>query len=205
MAALVLSAGNFLRGIHTDSHDIGVMVLLVADRRREVSQQPERNVPLDRDFAHLLAQQRHPILEVVLPGRNNKLESRHSSFLARPPESQSPPLFPHGLGHLLGLSVHDITSVPYSREPSDDPVLAKLGPNRVLERGMVTTVEPGIYFIDALLGDPARREKFAESVVWERADELRGFGGIRIEDDVLVTDGDPEGLTAAIAKPLRIG
>ncbi len=113
--------------------------------------------------------------------------------------------FPHGLGHLLGLSVHDITSVPYSREPSDDPLLAKLGPNRVLEPGMVTTVEPGIYFIDALLGDPARREKFAENVVWERVDELRGFGGIRIEDDVLVTDGDPEVLTAAIAKPLRIG
>jgi len=113
--------------------------------------------------------------------------------------------FPHGLGHLLGLSVHDITSVPYSREPSDDPVLAKLGPNRVLEPGMVTTVEPGIYFIDALLGDPARREKFAESVVWERVDELRGFGGIRIEDDVLVTDVDPEVLTAAIAKPIRIG
>lgn len=113
--------------------------------------------------------------------------------------------FPHGLGHLLGLSVHDITSVPYSREPSDDPMLSKLGPNRVLEPGMVTTVEPGIYFIDALLGDPARREKFAESVVWERADELRGFGGIRIEDDVLVTDSDPEVLTAAIAKPLRVG
>lgn len=113
--------------------------------------------------------------------------------------------FPHGLGHLLGLSVHDITSVPYSREPSDDPMLSKLGPNRVLEPGMVTTVEPGIYFIDALLGDPARREKFAESVVWERVDELRGFGGIRIEDDVLVTADDPEVLTAAIAKPIRIG
>ncbi len=113
--------------------------------------------------------------------------------------------FPHGLGHLLGLSVHDITSVPYSREPSDDPLLSRLGPNRVLEPGMVTTVEPGIYFIDALLGDPARREKFAESVVWDRVDELRGFGGIRIEDDVLVTDGDPEVLTVAIDKPMRIG
>ena len=113
--------------------------------------------------------------------------------------------FPHGLGHLLGLSVHDITSVPYSREPSDDPLLSRLGPNRVLEPGMVTTVEPGIYLIDALLDDPARREKFAESVVWERVDELRGFGGIRIEDDVLVTDGDPEVLTAAIGKPIRIG
>ncbi len=113
--------------------------------------------------------------------------------------------FPHGLGHLLGLSVHDITSIPYSREPSDDPLLSQLGPGRVLGPGMVTTVEPGIYFIDALLCDPARREKFAESVVWERVDELRGFGGIRIEDDVLVTDGDPEVLTAAIDKPIRIG
>ncbi len=113
--------------------------------------------------------------------------------------------FPHGLGHLLGLSVHDITSVPYSRTPSDDPLLSRLGPDRVLEEGMVTTVEPGIYFIDALLDDPARREKMAESVVWERVDELRGFGGVRIEDDILVTGAEPEVLTDAIAKPMRIG
>ena len=113
--------------------------------------------------------------------------------------------FPHGLGHLLGLSVHDITSVPYSREPSEHPLLSRLGPDRVLEPGMVTTVEPGIYFIEALLGDPARREKFADCVVWERVDKLRGFGGIRIEDDVLVTEGEPEVLTDSIAKPIRIG
>ena len=113
--------------------------------------------------------------------------------------------FPHGLGHLLGLSVHDSSGFPPGHERSDDPQLRYLRTDRGLEPGMVTTVEPGIYFIDALLGDPARREKFAESVVWERVDELRGFGGIRIEDDVLVTDGDPEVLTAAIAKPIRIG
>ncbi|WP_419945303.1 aminopeptidase P N-terminal domain-containing protein [Candidatus Poriferisodalis sp.] len=121
------------------------------------------------------------------------------------PEGAVALFFPHGLGHLLGLSVHDITSVPYSSGSSDDPVLVKLGPNRVLESGMVTTVEPGIYFIEALLGDQARREKFAESVVWERVDEMRGFGGIRIEDDVLVTESGPEVLTAAIAKPIRVG
>ena len=113
--------------------------------------------------------------------------------------------FPHGLGHQLGLSVHDVTGIPRGHERSDDPQLKYLRTDRELEAGMVTTVEPGLYFIDALLGDSARREKFAEHVVWERADELRGFGGIRIEDDVLVTDGDPEVLTAAIAKPLRIG
>ncbi len=113
--------------------------------------------------------------------------------------------FPHGLGHLLGLSVHDASGFPPGHERSEDPQLRYLRTDRGLEPGMVTTVEPGVYFIDALLGDPARREKFAESVVWERVDELRGFGGIRIEDDVLVTDGDPEVLTAAIAKPIRIG
>ncbi len=113
--------------------------------------------------------------------------------------------FPHGLGHLLGLSVHDASGFPPGHERSDDPQLRYLRTDRGLEPGMITTVEPGLYFIDALLGDPARREKFAESVVWERVDELRGFGGIRIEDDVLVTDGDPEVLTAAIAKPIRIG
>jgi len=100
--------------------------------------------------------------------------------------------FIHRTGHGIGVEVHE---PPYVTEPNSDPI----------EVGHAFSIEPGIYFIDALLGDPARREKFAESVVWERADELRGFGGIRIEDDVLVTDGDPEVLTAAIAKPLRIG
>ena len=113
--------------------------------------------------------------------------------------------FPHGLGHQLGLSVHDVTGIPRGHERSDDPALKYLRIDRELEAGMVTTVEPGLYFIDALLGDPDRREKFADSVVWDRVDELRGFGGIRIEDDVLVTDGDPEVLTAAIGKPIRIG
>ncbi len=113
--------------------------------------------------------------------------------------------FPHGLGHLLGLSVHDASGFPPGHERSSDPHLRYLRTDRGLEPGMVTTVEPGVYFIDALLCDAARREKFAESVVWERVDELRGFGGIRIEDDVLVTDGEPEVLTAAIPKPIRIG
>ena len=113
--------------------------------------------------------------------------------------------FPHGLGHQLGLSVHDVTGIPRGHERSDDPALKHLRIDRELEAGMVTTVEPGLYFIDALLGDPARREKFAGSVVWDRVDELRGFGGIRIEDNVLVTDGEPEVLTAAIGKPIRIG
>jgi Xaa-Pro aminopeptidase len=70
---------------------------------------------------------------------------------------------------------------------------------------MITSVEPGVYFIDALLADPAVRQQFETEVVWDTVDLLRGFGGIRIEDDVHVTNGEPEVLSGAIAKPLRIG
>jgi len=70
---------------------------------------------------------------------------------------------------------------------------------------MITSVEPGVYFIDALLGDPALRNQFTDEVVWSEVDALRGFGGIRIEDDVHITNTEPEVLSGAIAKPLRIG
>ena len=113
--------------------------------------------------------------------------------------------FPHGLGHLIGLSVHDAGGYASGREPSAHPQMRYLRTDRVLQAGMVTSVEPGVYFIDALLDDPQNWERFGTEVVWERVDELRGFGGIRIEDDVLITNGDPEVLSAAIAKPIRIG
>jgi Xaa-Pro aminopeptidase len=60
------------------------------------------------------------------------------------------------------------------------------------------TVEPGIYFIPALLQDPTLRERHRDAVRWDRVDALLEFGGIRIEDDVLVTDDEPDVLTAAI-------
>jgi Xaa-Pro aminopeptidase len=113
--------------------------------------------------------------------------------------------FPHGLGHLIGLTVHDAGGYPPGRERSSHPQLRYLRTDRPLEAGMITSVEPGVYFIDALLGDPDVRARHAEHVVWDNVDPLRGVGGIRIEDDVHVTDGDPEVLSAAIPKPLRIG
>jgi len=113
--------------------------------------------------------------------------------------------FPHGLGHLIGITVHDAGGYRSDREPSSHPQLRYLRTDRPLEAGMITSVEPGVYFIDALLDDPANREEHADTVVWDRVDELHGFGGIRIEDDIHVTDDEPENLTAAIAKPIRIG
>lgn len=113
--------------------------------------------------------------------------------------------FPHGLGHLIGITVHDAGGYPPGRERSPHPQLRYLRTDRPLEEGMITSVEPGVYFIPALLGDPAVRAAHADSVNWPLADELATFGGIRIEDDIHVTSGEPEVLSAAIPKPLRIG
>ena len=71
-----------------------------------------------------------------------------------------------------------------------------------LQPGYVVTIEPGVYFIDALLTDPGRRETFADAVNWDRVDTLRGFGGIRIEDDILVTEHGAEVLSGMIPKSI---
>ena len=106
--------------------------------------------------------------------------------------------FPHGLGHMVGLGVRDASGFLPGRPRSSRPGLSMLRTDLPLEQGYVMTVEPGIYFIPALLQDPAQRERHRDAVRWDRVDALLDFGGVRIEDDVLVTDGAPEVLTAAI-------
>jgi Xaa-Pro aminopeptidase len=114
-------------------------------------------------------------------------------------ERDTPALFfPHGIGHMVGLGVRDASGYLPGRTRSDRPGLSMLRTDLPLEAGYVMTVEPGIYFIPALLQDPALRERHRDAVRWDRVDALMGFGGIRIEDDVLVTASDPEVLTAAI-------
>ena len=106
--------------------------------------------------------------------------------------------FPHGLGHMLGLSTHDCGGYLEGRVPEDRFGLAWLRTDLPLAPGYVVTIEPGIYFIPALLTDAERRERHRANVVWERADQLLDFGGIRIEDDVLVTEDGCEVLSAAL-------
>jgi Xaa-Pro aminopeptidase len=72
----------------------------------------------------------------------------------------------------------------------------------ILRPGYIVTVEPGLYFIPALLNDPVRREKFRDCVNWPLAEKYLGLGGVRIEDNIHVTAGAPENLTAAIPKGL---
>ncbi|HJT98518.1 MAG TPA: Xaa-Pro dipeptidase [Rhodanobacteraceae bacterium] len=105
--------------------------------------------------------------------------------------------FPHGLGHGIGLQVHEIAGFQESErggtipKPKGHPYLRL---TRMLETGMVTTIEPGIYFIDMLLAE-LRKKPAAKDVAWDKVDAFRKYGGIRIEDDVVCTGGEPENLT----------
>jgi len=104
---------------------------------------------------------------------------------------------PHGIGHLLGLEVHDVGGFMASPEggaiarPEGHPYLRL---TRRLEPGFVVTMEPGIYFIDQLL-ERARADERAGLINWSRVGELSRFGGIRIEDDLAVREGGCENLT----------
>ncbi len=105
--------------------------------------------------------------------------------------------FPHGIGHYIGLQVHDVGGFLASDtggridQPDGHPFLRL---TRVLEPGAVVTIEPGIYFAELLL-EELRQGEHANAVNWDRVDAFRPYGGIRIEDDVVCTDGDPINLT----------
>jgi Xaa-Pro aminopeptidase len=105
--------------------------------------------------------------------------------------------FPHGIGHMVGLGIRDAGEVLRGRagtRPGFPPVRVDLP----LEPGHCFTVEPGIYFVPALLQDEARRRTHADAVDWNRVDRMLGFGGIRIEHNVLITDDGYEILTADV-------
>jgi Xaa-Pro aminopeptidase len=101
--------------------------------------------------------------------------------------------FPHGVGHMVGLGVRDAGfATDEARDPA--PGLPRLRVDIPLEPRHAWTVEPGIYFVAPLLA--AHRDR--GDVDWDRVDELLGFGGVRIEQNVLITDGGCDVLTEAI-------
>ncbi|HYL03730.1 MAG TPA: Xaa-Pro dipeptidase [Steroidobacteraceae bacterium] len=104
---------------------------------------------------------------------------------------------PHGIGHLLGLEVHDVGG--FMSGPADGEIPRPQGHphlrlTRVLEPGFVVTMEPGIYFIPQLL-EAARADERSRRIDWSRVEALTRFGGIRIEDDLAVTHEGCENLT----------
>ena len=127
---------------------------------------------------------------------------RDGGILRMAPESAletgvSSAFFPHGLGHGIGLQVHDVAGFAAGEQggtlprPDGHPYLRL---TRTLAPGMVVTIEPGLYFIDMLL-EPLRTGTHAADIDWSAVDAFRPYGGIRIEDDVACTDGAPENLT----------
>lgn len=104
--------------------------------------------------------------------------------------------FPHGVGHFLGIQVHDVGNARKERGTDADKMRKEnnLRSAFVIESGHVFTIEPGVYFIDMLL-EPHRTGATSLHFNWELIDRLAPYGGVRIEDDVLVTEDGIRNLT----------
>jgi Xaa-Pro aminopeptidase len=110
--------------------------------------------------------------------------------------------YPHGLGHMVGLGVRDGSGMAPGRLKDPRPSLRTLRMDLPLKEGYMVTVEPGLYFIPPLLNDAANRQLYHREINWSLVDQHLQTGGVRIEDNVLVTSGAPEVLTQAIPKTL---
>jgi Xaa-Pro aminopeptidase len=108
--------------------------------------------------------------------------------------------FPHGVGHMVGLGVRDVGGRAPGRAADQLYCGARLRVDLSTQEGFVMTVEPGIYFVPAILDDAQRRERFKNAVDWDCLERWRKVGGIRIEDNVLVRSGEPQVITAGIPK-----
>lgn len=114
---------------------------------------------------------------------------------------------PHGLGHMMGLDVHDMEGLGEDQVGYDDEVqrsdqfgLAFLRLGRRLQKGFVITNEPGIYFIPSLIDMWKEEGKFTDFINYEKVETYKDFGGIRIEDDLLITENGCEVLGKPIPK-----
>ncbi|MEL6900414.1 MAG: aminopeptidase P family protein [Cyanobacteria bacterium J06606_4] len=112
--------------------------------------------------------------------------------------------FPHGVGHLMGLDVHDMEDLgdlagyAEGRQRSDRFGLAFLRLDRPLQPGMVVTIEPGFYQVPGILNDPKTRDHYTGMVNWDRLKAFQDVRGIRIEDDILITPGGNEVLSQSL-------
>jgi len=103
--------------------------------------------------------------------------------------------FPHGLGHFLGLDTHDVGGYPKGIDRIERPGLRYLRTRRELLPGMVITIEPGLYFIPALLKPAFDDEKKKKFLNPDKLESFFEFGGVRIEDNLIITDDSSENMT----------
>jgi len=137
--------------------------------------------------AHLLLAQVLREFNIINVSAQSALETGLSSVF-----------FPHGLGHLLGAQVHDVGG--FLAGPSGEKIERPQGHpylrlTRTLQPRMVVTIEPGIYFIDLLLEKAKQTSSLSSSINWQAVDFFRPYGSIRIEDNIVCTQTDPENLS----------
>eukprot|EP00898_Chlorokybus_atmophyticus_P006858 jgi/Chlat1/7173/Chrsp57S06838 len=137
---------------------------------------------------HRLAERQileHLLRAGFLKGSIEELVSKHIGAV----------FMPHGLGHLLGIDTHDVGGYPAGTERIDEPGIRHLRTVRKLEEGMIITVEPGCYFIHALLEPAMSNPETAHLFVEKAIRRCWDFGGVRLEDDVLIRADGCENLT----------
>ena len=108
--------------------------------------------------------------------------------------------FPHGIGHMLGLGVRDASGLSLDRSEVKTYAGARLRMDLPLLENYLVTVEPGVYFIPALLDDHANREKHSQRVDWDGLGDWIELGGMRIEDNIVVRAAGSLNLTESIPK-----
>jgi Xaa-Pro dipeptidase len=175
-------------------HEDGIIYQIVLDSQEAVLRAMKPGV--EWEDMHRLAEKvilNGLISAGIVHGEYQELMKHHVAAL----------FFPHGLGHLIGLDVHDVGGYPPGVERIQEPGIRYLRMRRTLKENMVVTVEPGLYFIDQLLDQALQDHILSKFINASVLDKFRHIGGVRIEDDVLITSAGIEILTAAIPKQIQ--
>ncbi|KAJ2230054.1 hypothetical protein H4R99_001079 [Coemansia sp. RSA 1722] len=105
---------------------------------------------------------------------------------------------PHGIGHLIGIDTHDVGGYPRGAERINAPGLRYLRASREMLPRMAFTVEPGLYFVDAILADAKADPSIAEHIDFDVVAKYRSVGGVRIEDNIVITESGNDNLTTCV-------
>jgi Xaa-Pro dipeptidase len=193
--SLLIDAGTSSNGYasditrsYTNNAEFGALITAMNKLQQELC----RTAKAGANFRELHLAAHHGISQLL----------QEADIIDMPPEEAvatgvSRTFFPHGLGHFLGLQVHDVGALLASAagnqtpQPEDDPNLRL---TRILQPGNVVTIEPGLYFIESLLAE-LRQDTAGKKINWARVDYFSQFGGIRIEDNVHITESGNTNLT----------
>ncbi len=184
-----------------------------------------RFTPEQRDIYQIVLDSQYAAIESMKPGiTNREIHLRTANVIASGlkdvgimkgdtetavAQGAHALFFPHGLGHMMGLDVHDMENVGEDLVGYDETIqrsdqfgLAYLRMARELKPGFVLTAEPGMYFIPALIDLWKTENKFSDFIDYSMVEKFRDFGGIRIEDDILITEDSHRVLGKPIPKEI---